>query len=273
MSTSTWHADTDLLAAYVAGSLNALEGASVEQHLAACASCRGDIRRVVDVPALERTWLDVRTAVERPRQPWLVALARRLGLPEPTSVLLAATVSLRTAWLTSALVALTFALVAAQLSRDGLLWPFLLVAPLVPVIGVAAAYGPAADPLESLIATAPYGRTRLILVRSLAVLLVCLPVAGLAGLLLLPGPAWVAAAWLGPALALVPVLLALATVTGPRMASAAITVGWSAVVIGSLRPYGPTWAVEGQQQLAYLALATAAVAVLTVRTRKIGATL
>ncbi len=275
MSTGTWHADPDLLTAYVAGTLNALEGASVEQHLAACAQCRGEIRGVVDLAALDRTWREVRELVQRPSQPWLVSTARRLGLPEPVSVLLAATTSLRTAWLTSGLVALAFALGAAQLSSEGLLWPFLLVAPLVPTLGVAAAYGPATDPFESLIVTAPYGRTRLILVRTSAVLVVCLPAAVLAGLML-PAPAWIAAAWLGPALALVPTLLALASLIGPRLAAAVIAVGWSAVVVGSVRPYGALWAVEAPRQLSYLALAAVAVALLTVRarvTREIGATL
>ena len=36
---------------------------------------------------------------------------------------------------------------------------------LMPVLGVAAAYGPHEDPLETLIVTTPYGRTRLVLAR------------------------------------------------------------------------------------------------------------
>ena len=67
--------------------------------------------------------------------------------------------------MSSAFIALAFALTAAHLSGD-MLWPFLLVAPLVPVLGVATAYGPSWDPLEGLVVTAPYGRTRLILVRA-----------------------------------------------------------------------------------------------------------
>ena len=79
----------------------------------------------------------------------------------------------------------------------GALAPFLLVAPLVPVLGVAAAYAPNEDPLESLVVTAPYGRTRLILLRTLGVLVSVLPFAIGAGLFV-PGPVWVAVAWLGP---------------------------------------------------------------------------
>ena len=40
MTTQTWHADRDLLAAYVAGALDPVNGASVEQHLDRCAECR-----------------------------------------------------------------------------------------------------------------------------------------------------------------------------------------------------------------------------------------
>ena len=88
--------------------------------------------------------------------------------------------------------------------------------------GVAAAYGPRQDPLEALIATAPYGRTRLILLRTVGVLVSVLPVTVLLGLAL-PGPPWLAAAWLGPALALVPVLLALAGFVGPRAAATVVS--------------------------------------------------
>ncbi|HET7349301.1 MAG TPA: zf-HC2 domain-containing protein [Marmoricola sp.] len=272
---TTWHADDDLLAAYVAGELDPIGGASVEQHLTRCAECRVRIRPLVDVPALDRTWLAIRDTVQSPVLPLPIRVARRLGLPEPTSVLLAATASLRTAWLASAVVALAFAVLAAAWSSDGVIAPFLLVAPLIPVLGVAAAYGPHEDPLESLVVTAPYGRTRLILLRTLAVLASALPVAVPLGFLL-PGPVWLAVAWLGPALALVPVLLALASFVGPRAAGATVAIGWSAVVLGSLRPLPATWPVEATQQVVYLGLAALAGVVLYVRTRhdrQIGAVL
>jgi len=271
---TTWHAGHTLLRAYVEGRLDAVLGASLERHLDGCPACRADIRPLVDPPLLDQSWSGLRTAVESPPPPWLVRLARRLGLPESTGVLLAATASLRTAWLSSAFVALGFA-VAATLLRGDVLWPFLLVAPLIPVLGVAAAYGPSEDPFEALAVTAPYGRTRLILVRSLAVLVTSVPGACLLGLAV-PGPAWVAVAWLGPALTMLPLVLALASWVGPRLAGAVMALVWCGVVLGSVRRLPATWPVEATQQLTYLALATAAVAVLLVRsrrTRRIGAVL
>ncbi len=275
MTTHTWHADGDLLTTYVAGGLDAIEGASVEQHLARCAGCRQAVTPLVDPALVMRAWAGVRDTVQSPPLPLPVRLARRCGLPEPTAVVLAATASLRTAWLVGAFVALAFATLAVGLAGDDLLAPFLLVAPLVPVIGVAAAYGPHQDPLETLVVTAPYGRTRLILVRTLAVLVSVLPVTVLLGLFL-PGPSWLAAAWLGPALALVPVLLALSSYVGPRTGAAVVAMAWSGVVVFSLRGLPSTWPVEATQQLVYVALAVVATGVLVVRShrdRQIGATL
>lgn len=273
--TQTWHADPAVLAAYVAGTIDAIHGASIEQHLARCADCRAAIATFVEPRPLELAWAGVRDAVESPEQPFLIRMARRCGLPEPTSVLLAATASLRSAWLAGAFFALSFATLAASLSSGGMLAPFLLVAPLVPVIGVAAAYGSQHDPLESLVVTAPYGRTRLILTRTLAVLATVLPFTGLLGLLL-PGPTWIAGAWLGPALALVPIMLAVSSFVGPRTGAAVVAMGWCAVVVFSLRGLPTTWPVEATQQLVYLAFAALACAVLLVRSRadrRIGAVL
>ncbi len=262
----TWHADPGLLEAYAAGRLGALEAASVEQHLDHCASCRALVRPLVDDIVLERMWDHVREGAERSRLPAALRLAGRLGLPEPTAVLLAATAALRTAWLTSSFVAVAFALMASHLAGEDALWPFLLVAPLIPVLGVATAYDPADDPGEALVVTSPYGRTRLIWLRTVAVLVSCLPVTALLGLLL-PGPAWVAVAWLGPALTIVPVMLALAVFVGPRYAAIALAVAWSGLVAGAVRRFEATWALEPDRQLVFLALAAAAMLVLAVRSR------
>lgn len=275
MTTDTaWHADEALLRAYVEGRLDAVLGASLERHVDGCGLCRSRIAPLVDTRLVDQSWSRLRTAVENPSPPWLVRVAGRLGLPEPTGVLLAATASLRTAWLSSALVALAFA-VAASLVQGGVLWPFLLVAPLIPVLGVAAAYGPSEDPFEALAVTAPYGRTRLILLRAIAVLVTSVPGACLLGLAV-PGPAWVAVAWLGPALTMLPLVLALASWVGPRLAGAVVALVWCGVVLASVRRLPATWPVEATQQLTYLALAAAAFVVLLVRsrrTRRIGAVL
>lgn len=267
MTTGTqgWHAGPELLSTYLAGALDAVTGASVEQHVNRCETCRAAVGALLAPELLDQTWTGIRDAVERPSLPFVLRLARRCGLREPTAVLLAGAASLRGAWLVGAFLSLAFATLAAWASGGTALAPFLLVAPLAPVLGVAAAYGPRQDPLEALVATAPYGRTRLILLRTIAVLVSVLPVTVLLGLAV-PGPPWLAAAWLGPALALVPVLLALAAFVGPRTAATVVSLVWSGVVLGSTRaPLAPTWPVEAAQQGVYLGLAVAACAVIAIR--------
>jgi hypothetical protein len=267
MTTGTqgWHVDRTLLSSYLAGNLDAIIGASVEQHVSRCATCRTAVAHLMDSQLIERTWIGIRDAVESPPLPYPLRVARKLGLPESTAVLLASAASLRGAWLVGAFLALSFATLAAYASGGTTLAPFLLAAPLAPVLGVAAAYGPRQDPLEGLVVTAPYGRTRLILLRTLAVLVSVLPVTVLLGLAI-PGPAWLAAAWLGPALSLVPVLLAVGAFVGPRLAAVLVSFVWCGVVLGSTRaPLTPTWPVEAAQQGAYLGLGIAACAVIAIR--------
>jgi hypothetical protein len=266
MTTGTqgWHADPALLSSYLAGDLDAITGASVEQHVNRCETCRTAVGQLLEPQLLDQTWAGIRDAVERPPLPYPLRLARWCGLREPTAVLLASAASLRGAWLVGAFLSLSFATLAAYASGGTALAPFLLAAPLTPVLGVAAAYGSRQDPLEALIATAPYGRTRLILVRTIAVLVSVLPVTVLLGLAV-PGPPWLAAAWLGPALSLVPVLLALAGFVGPRTAATVVSLGWSVVVLASTRGLAPTWPVEAAQQGVYVGLGAAACAVIAIR--------
>ncbi len=269
MSTRTWHVDPSRLEDYVDGRLDALAGASVEQHLLACADCRSAVTPLVEAPALDLVWDRVEDGrpPSRPAVATIRAAARSLGLTEPASVLLMASASLRTAWLSSSTVALGFALVASMGHvRAECCWPFLVVAPLIPAIGVAVSYDHAAESLEMLIATSPYGRQRLILARTLAVLVTCLPVAFLLSLLL-PGPVWVAAAWLGPALAMIPVLMAIASFIGPRPAASMLAVLWSGLVLGATRRLPATWPIEAQQQAVFVLLAAVACVVLLVRSR------
>ena len=85
-----WHADPALLSSYLAGTLDAVTGASVEQHVNRCETLPATVGPLLEPQLVERTWAGIRDAVERPPLPFAVRLARRVGLPEPTAVLLAA---------------------------------------------------------------------------------------------------------------------------------------------------------------------------------------
>ena len=215
-TTREWHVPDALLSDYVGGRLDALRSASLEHHVERCDDCRRRVRRLGDDGLHEQGWVGVRARIEPPEFSLAVRTARRLGLGEPTAILLSAAASLRLAWLAGAFVALGFAVGAALVSGDSI-WPFLLVAPLIPALGVAAAFGGPEEPTEILTVTAPYGRSRLVVVRTLAVVVATVPVACALGLLL-PGPAWIAVAWLGPALAVLSVVLAIGGLAGMRTA-------------------------------------------------------
>ena len=76
-----------------------------------------------------------------------------------------------------------------------------------------------------------------------------------------------AAAWLGPALAMIPVLMAIASFIGPRSAAAMLAVVWSGLVLGATRRLPATWPIEAQQQVVFVLLAAVACVVLLVRSR------
>jgi hypothetical protein len=94
-----------------------------------------------------------------------------LRVPEPTARLIAATPVLRWSWFAAVGVALLFAASAgSQQWRPGdQLAVFLALAPVVPVIGVAFAYGPSADRSYEVQVAAPLSGLRLVLLRSLTV--------------------------------------------------------------------------------------------------------
>ncbi len=206
MTAVEWHADPTLLASYVRGSIGHASAASVEQHLVACAACRTALRGLVDPAPLERVWDSVVEQVQAPRPGPIERLLRRFGASDVDALLVAAAPAIRRSWIAGTLVTLAFAIVAAGSQDRGALL-FLMVAPLVPVAGVAMSYGPDVDPCHEITVAASYSGVRLALLRTAAVLAISLPVAAIGGLLL-PGPDWTAVAWLLPAIAAVTVTLA-----------------------------------------------------------------
>lgn len=127
---------------------------AVEAHLARCSDCRNAVP--ADEAWLDRSWDALLEVVDSPRRSPLEWLFARLGLPEHRARLLAATPALRRAWLTATVAVLAFAVLAAHLAESG--WPlltFLLVAPVLPVLAVATAYGPRVDPMHEITATTP----------------------------------------------------------------------------------------------------------------------
>ena len=114
-------------------------------------------------------------AIQAPPAPLLVRVLRRLGLRDADGVLLAAARAVSGAWTLATLAVVVFAALATFADAGRGLALYLLVAPLVPVVGVVAAFG-ATDPLVELASTTPYSKARLAALRTAAVLVTAVPV-------------------------------------------------------------------------------------------------
>jgi hypothetical protein len=263
----TPHSDAATLDRYAAATLDPVRSTSVEEHLLTCAACRVALAERVSMtarPRLERMWDEVIDRMDAPRTGPVERALRAVGVPEHIGRLLAATPALHVPWLLSITALLSFAVVAAHASPRGIA-VFLALAPLLPLAGVATAYGPGADPTYELGVAAPLSSFHLLLIRTAAALSTSVVLVGAAALAL-PGITWAAAAWLLPALALAMGSLALGAFVNPLWASGALGLGWLAVVATIASGRTPADAVLGQTaQAAWAVLAVVAVLVVVRR--------
>jgi len=216
---SEWHINGDLWRAYAAGRLTPDADAAVEAHVTTCSVCRDGAREVVGDP--ESVWEAVHARIDHPRRrlSWL----RRLGMRDDDLVVVAASDDLRSPWALAVGAAIANAVAAAQLPFESA-HIFLFLAPLTPLLAVAAAFD-ATDPLRELTNTAPYPRLRLTLLRSLATLAVAVPaVIGLG--CLVPGLGATLWFWLLPGLALTAAMLVLLTWWSAAVAACAAGAAW-----------------------------------------------
>jgi hypothetical protein len=226
---TTWHLDADLADRYSEGRVGHVLAASVEQHLTACGDCRGMIH--ADPSRLDAVWDEVLDLVEAPHVGFVERAVRRLGASEPTARLLAATPSLRGAWLTGVVVVIGLALVAAHVSPRGF-EIFMALAPVLPMLGVAWSFGPQADPTLEIAAASPYSLVRLLLARTSFVVGTTLLPTAVAGFFV-PGQGWPTIGWLLPSLAMCSVVLATAQRFEPHLSAAGLSAAWIAVIVWS----------------------------------------
>lgn len=261
----SWHAHEETIDAYVSGRIDEASAISLETHLLACTSCRGAISTRVDVDRRERIWNGLRAMIDRPRLRLVERALIRLGVPAHTARLLVATPSLRTSWLLGVAATLVFAVVASR-GIAGAPLPFLLLAPLVPLMGVATAFGQSVDPAWEIGLASPTGGFRLMLIRATGVLVTSAGLAGLATLAL-PELGWGAAAWLLPSLALTVLTLVLSsTAASVTTAASIVGVGWlTGVTVVERLSSEPLAAFGPTAQVAFAVLAAASTAVLAGR--------
>ncbi|WP_165350457.1 zf-HC2 domain-containing protein [Xylanimonas protaetiae] len=230
---SEWHVDPATWQAYAAGRLDPAAEAAVETHVTGCPVCRDAARPVAlaaDDPltgGYAPVWRAVHAEIGAPRPPAHLRWLRRLGLPDDAVVVLAAAGDLRLPWALAVGGAVLSAIVAAHVGRAEL--AFLLLAPLVPLVAVAAAFD-ATDPLREVAGPTPFSKLRLALLRTAATLAVAVPSTALVGAAVpaLHALAWV---WLLPSLCLSGAALVLLTRLSARTACGVVGAGWAAAVV------------------------------------------
>ncbi|MFF2023235.1 zf-HC2 domain-containing protein [Streptomyces sp. NPDC058171] len=243
----TWHVSGALAARYVDGGVRDAEAWSVEKHVEGCPGCAARVSAAARDGSAAALLADVRTELlavaragagarpevrdaEAGRAPQRVPQSPR-GARVTTRILWAAGPAVRGSWLVGVVLVAVAALVLAHVAGlAAQARPLLLaLAPALPVLGVALSYGPRSDPLHEITVATGSGGLRLLLTRTVAVLVVSVPLLTAAGALL-PSGAGVpgAAAWLLPALALTAATLALGSFTGCRPAAAVLGGAWLA---------------------------------------------
>ena len=230
---NTWHVDASTLGAWVEGTSGPITSASIEQHLVQCAQCRAAVAGLVRIEDVPGSWDDVLAEVSGGAG-LVERVLVRLGLRAGDAVVVGAAPVLRIAWSAGLAAVLGFILVASLVGDDHGQALFLALAPLMPVAGVAAAYGPSADPSYELGLAAPYRMIRLVLLRSAAVLLAAVPITVAAGLLL-PLDGATGVAWVLPALAFTVLVLGAGSWVDPWAAAVAVGAGWVTAVAVSAR--------------------------------------
>jgi hypothetical protein len=261
---TTWHASDATLRDWVDGAAGQLVSTSVEQHLVHCERCRGLVAALVPADDLESGWEAILDIVERPQRSALERCLHRLGLPPSDTMVIASAPVLRTAWVAALIAMLSFALVAATAGRDGGLVVFLGMAPLIPVAGVAVAYGPSADPAYESVLVTPYPMFRLVLLRTAAVLVASVPLIIAAGLLL-PISTGTAVAWLVPAAGFTVAVLTTSAWVDPEYGAIAIGLGWIVAVAWAARTGDPLTLLAPSAMAGYLVVFAVGLAILVRR--------
>lgn len=209
------HANTRQLRDYAAGdpALPADEVWAIEVHLESCAQCRASLAgEATDVaPLVEQVWTQLKpdTTPAPTRRRWLITWATPAMAP----------------WLAMTIAVTVIAWLVDQWVGPSHLSFALLLAPVAPVAGVAAAWAKGLDPAHELVAATPKAGLYLVLRRTLAVLVVVIP--------LLVVATWTSPVrWLLPCLAFTVATLALGGFVGVRPAAVGLVSAWTLFVVG-----------------------------------------
>ncbi|MFF2747155.1 zf-HC2 domain-containing protein [Kitasatospora sp. NPDC058048] len=241
------HASSQLIDDYARGDTTIAADTvwALEAHLETCAPCRSRLAASVatGVPGIAALVDTVRAGLE-PQLDAAAAVAPRRYRPGWVSSWLT---PVMTPWLAMTAVVTLLALLldaVAPAERFGGSSLVSLIAPVLPLCGVAASWSSGLDPAHELTASTARAGLPLLLRRTTAVLVVVLPPLLLGGWLT---GTMTAAQWLLPSLAFTSTALALGSVVGVTRAAVGLALAWGAVV---LAPASLTGRVPSVLQLA-----------------------
>ncbi len=228
---------TDLVERYIAGDvIPAPTRRALEEAVAADPVERRRATGLVEADharVLATVLDDVLALTMAPRRSRLERLLLVCRMPEPTARLVAATPALRWAWIAAVGVVLLFAAGAAGEGwrEADRLTVLLALAPLVPVVGVAAAFSVSTDPAQEVATAAAISGFRLVMIRTLSVLGGSIAVTLAITLLSRHADGWLRLAWIIPGLATTSATLVLATRTRIARAAGMVACTWLVIVI------------------------------------------
>ena len=229
MTDTQWHASSAVLAefAFDPAAIDDMTAASIEAHLVTCPECRRQMTMTADPALVTVSWDALADRIDQPRARIFERVLQRIGISADLSRLVAATPALQGAALLSiCALAVAAAAVSRTTGAEGL---FLVLAPLLPLVAVAASFAPAGDPAGEVGIATPVNGAGLVVRRATAVAGITLVILAAAALAL-PDLGWRAAAWVLPALALSLASMALRTWLRLEVAVAVLAGAWLATV-------------------------------------------
>lgn len=220
----------DTVRRYLAGTLTPGAELDFERGLTSAVEDLVELSANADADRLVESRLLLFAEIDTPAPSRTERFVRRLGLGETTARLVAATPTFRRSF-AIAIVAMILFTAATANSGEGVnrLLVFLTLAPALPLLGTALAFGPSADPMHEVTVSTPIQGFRLVLIRTFAVYLASLGA-------LIPGSIFITEigvwrwAWLLPGLALTTCALALSTRVQANVAAGVVGLGWLSVV-------------------------------------------
>lgn len=210
----------------------------------------------IDPLRIERNWMAISAELFAPQPSRIERWLRRLSVPPSAARLMVATPALRRAWFLALGLVVLIGLAGADSTRTRQdLFALLVLAPLVPVLGVSMAYGTSADPAHEISLATPLSGFRLVMIRSAMVVACSVMVLAVASLLT-GAVSPLAFGWLLPALGLTAGSLALMTFTTPRRAGGVTAAGWVLAVVVARNGSGdPLAAFTAAGQISMVAMA------------------